>query len=58
MSVSDRDGTLFVAGSDEAEQELVAGVVERSEADLMDDDEVVRYTLSMALPTVLSATAR
>ena len=38
---ADGDGASFVAGGDEAEQELAAGVIERGEADLVDDDEVV-----------------
>ncbi len=38
---ADRDGSSFVAGGDEAEQQLAAGVVEWGEADFVDDDQVV-----------------
>ena len=31
----------FVGGGDEPEQQLAAGVVERGEADLVDDDQLV-----------------
>ena len=33
-------GAAFVGGGDEPEQQLGAGVVERGEADFVDDDEV------------------
>ena len=38
---ADAQGAPFVGGGDEPEQQLCAGVVERCEADLVDDDEVV-----------------
>ena len=37
----DAEGAAFVGGGDEPEQQLGAGVVERGEADLVDDDQVV-----------------
>ena len=37
----DRQGAAFVGGGDEPEQQLGAGVVERREPDLVDDDQVV-----------------
>ena len=42
---ADRDGAVFVGGGDESEQELTAGVIERSEADLVNNDEVVAADL-------------
>jgi hypothetical protein len=38
---ADRQGAAFVGGGDQAEQQLGAGVVERGESDLVDDDQVV-----------------
>jgi hypothetical protein len=38
---ADAQGTPFVGGGDEPEQQLGAGVVEWCEADLVDDDQVV-----------------
>ena len=37
----DGDGSSFVGGGDEPEHELAAGVVERCEADFVDDDQIV-----------------
>ena len=37
----DGEGSSFVGGGDDPEQELAAGVVEGCEADLVDDDQVV-----------------
>jgi hypothetical protein len=39
-----------VAGRDEAEQQLGAGVVKRSEAELTNDDELGRRTCSISGP--------
>ena len=38
---ADAEGAAFVGGGDEPEQQLGAGVVERGEAELVDEDEVV-----------------
>ena len=38
---SDAEGSAFVGGGDEAEQQLGAGVVERGEAEFVEDDQVV-----------------
>ena len=37
----DPEGAAFVGGGDEPEQQLGAGVVERGEADLVDQEQVV-----------------
>ena len=37
----DAEGAAFVGGGDEPEQQLGAGVVERGEADFVDQDQVV-----------------
>ena len=37
----DAEGAAFVGGGDEPEQQLGAGVVQRGEPDLVDDDQVV-----------------
>ena len=37
----DSQGAAFVAGGDEPEQQLSAGVIERGESDLVADDQVV-----------------
>ena len=38
---ADAQGAAFVGGGDEPEQQLGAGVVERGEPELVDDDQVV-----------------
>jgi hypothetical protein len=37
----DGEAAAFVGGGDEAEQQLAAGAVQRREADLVADDQVV-----------------
>jgi hypothetical protein len=54
----DREAAAFVGGGDEAEQQLAAGAVQRREADLVADDQVVAEQVSMTLPTLLSARPR
>ncbi len=38
---ADAEGAAFVGGGDEPEQQLGAGVVQRSEAELVEDDQVI-----------------
>lgn len=50
----DAEGSAFVGGGDEAEQQLRSGFVERREPDLVDEQDVVAQEVSMDLPTLLS----
>lgn len=52
------EGSAFVGGDDKAERQLGAGVVQRCEPDLIDQDDVVAQQASMVLPDGLSASPR
>ena len=55
---SDAEGSAFVGGGDEAEEQLGAGVVERGEAEFVEDDQVVaQQAVDHLAHAVISQTA-